>query len=176
VDAVTRILERSDMSGSGIGTIGDGDLDLIAPRGTVNFGDAGVRAARNLNVAAAQILNVANVKVGDEVKGLPPAPKEAPVMLKTENDTKAATDAAKTASQTTASQAPSVIIVEVLGYGGGSDSETDRRREEEWKLRNQNRRSYNPDAPVQVVGHGELTDQQMAVLTPEERARKRQLQ
>ncbi|WP_197427454.1 filamentous haemagglutinin family protein [Bradyrhizobium retamae] len=51
IDAVTRILEKADISGSGIGTIvgftgvEEGDVHLIAPEGTVNAGDAGVRVA-----------------------------------------------------------------------------------------------------------------------------------
>jgi filamentous hemagglutinin family protein len=174
-DGVTRILERVDMSGSGIGTIGDGDVTLVAPRGTVNFGDAGVRVARDFYVAADRVLNATNIDLGGAAKGLPPVPKEVPAIARTENDNKAATDAAKTSSQTTTSQAPSVIIVEVLGYGGG-DSETDRQREEERKRYNQNRQSYDPNAPVQVVGHGNLTADQMALLTSGERARKLQQQ
>ena len=47
-------------SGSGIGALSSGrvaagDIDLIAPRGTVNAGDAGIRAG-NLNIAAQVVL------------------------------------------------------------------------------------------------------------------------
>src|SRR5262249_17441376 len=51
IDAVTHVKERADMSGSGIGTVQaftgvePGEVDLIAPVGTVNFGDAGVRVS-----------------------------------------------------------------------------------------------------------------------------------
>ncbi len=63
-NAVTRVIERADMSGSGIGTVEaftgvqPGEVDLIAPVGTVNFGDAGVRVSGNFNVAARFVVNI----------------------------------------------------------------------------------------------------------------------
>lgn len=179
-DAVTRILERPDMSGSGIGTVGgdDGDLDMVAPRGTVNFGDAGVRASRRLTVTAYQVLNFSNADF-KESKGLPPVPKSVPAVSKPENDNKTANEAAKSASQAGPSQTPSVIIVEVLGYGGSDavgTGESDAERSREDERRRKRSQSYDPNAPVQVVGHGALSVDQMAVLTPEEQARKRAIQ
>ena len=60
-------------SGSGIGALSTGgttagDIDLIAPKGTVNAGDAGIRA-NNLNIAAQVVLGADNIAVA----GLPPA-------------------------------------------------------------------------------------------------------
>src|SRR5690606_36839075 len=98
-DGNTLILERSDMSGSGIGTVGDGDVDLAAPEGTVNFGDAGVRVAGNFNVAALQVLNAANIEVQGESTGLPPM-----VSVNT-----AALTAASSAASTAASTAQDVL-------------------------------------------------------------------
>jgi hypothetical protein len=57
-DGVTEVLERADISGSGIGTIigfpcvEPGDVSLIAPLGTINAGEAGIRLSGNLNLAA----------------------------------------------------------------------------------------------------------------------------
>jgi hypothetical protein len=57
-DGVTEVLERADISGSGIGTIigfpcvEPGDVSLIAPLGTINAGEAGIRVSGNLNLAA----------------------------------------------------------------------------------------------------------------------------
>ncbi|WP_411886827.1 filamentous haemagglutinin family protein, partial [Polaromonas sp. YR568] len=71
LDGNTVVREKSDMSGSGIGTVGDGDVDLVAPQGTINAGDAGIRVAGNLNIMALQVLNADNIKVKGEAKGLP---------------------------------------------------------------------------------------------------------
>jgi filamentous hemagglutinin len=65
------------VSGSGIRTIitspdaKPGNVDLIAPAGTVNSGDAGIGAAGNLNVAAAQVAGLDNIQVGGQSTGVP---------------------------------------------------------------------------------------------------------
>jgi hypothetical protein len=176
-DAVTRLVEKSGISGAGIGTVigfagvEPGDLDLIAPAGTVDAGDAGIRVAGNFNVAALVVLNADNIKVGGESKGVPKA--EAPVInLSVDTKDKASADAVKDATQRTVSERPSVIIVEVLGYGG---SEAPDNKEEERKRRSPERQSYDPNAPVQILGHGRLTSQQSAALTVEEKQRKAEL-
>jgi hypothetical protein len=67
------------VSGSGIRTIltgpdvKPGNVDLIAPVGFVNAGDAGVGASGNLNIAAAHVLGVDNIQVGGTSTGVPPA-------------------------------------------------------------------------------------------------------
>jgi hypothetical protein len=65
-DGVTEVLERADISGSGIGTIigfpgvEPGDVSLIAPLGTINAGEAGIRISGNLNLAALYVPNASN--------------------------------------------------------------------------------------------------------------------
>jgi len=65
------------VAGSGIRTIltGDnvepGDVDLIAPAGTVNAGDAGIGSAGNLNIAARQVVGLDNIQVGGTSTGVP---------------------------------------------------------------------------------------------------------
>ena len=64
------------VAGSGIRTIvvGDakpGNVDLIAPAGIVNAGDAGIGAAGNLNVAAQQVVGLDNIQVGGSSSGVP---------------------------------------------------------------------------------------------------------
>jgi hypothetical protein len=176
VNAVTKVLEKADISGSGIGTIvgftgvEEGDVNLIAPQGTVNAGDAGVRVSGNLNIAALFVLNANNFQVSGEVKGLPP--KESPVTaLKLDSgdaSQKAATDAAKDATQSGKAQQTSIIIVEVLGFGGG-DGGSNRQEEDEGRAP-RDRRSYNPNSAVQYVGAGPLNGEQRRQLIEEGRS------
>src|SRR5262249_29178781 len=54
-------------NGAGIGTlqpipeVPKGDVDLIAPLGTVDVGEAGIRVSGNFNVAALHVTNAANI-------------------------------------------------------------------------------------------------------------------
>jgi hypothetical protein len=131
-------------TGGGIGVlntvagVAPGNIDLIAPKGAVDAGDAGIRVSGNLNVAAARVLNAGNIAVGGSSAGTPAgAPASASVPSVTPTSTTAATNS--TASeQATAQQkqqqasqteeTPSIITVEVIGYGGG-DSSTDEERQ-----------------------------------------------
>jgi filamentous hemagglutinin len=67
----------NDVSGSGIGQLltGPGEtaglVNLIAPRGDVNAGDAGIRVAGNLNIAAVQVIGANNITVGGTATGVP---------------------------------------------------------------------------------------------------------
>ena len=165
-NGVTKVLERADISGSGIGTIigftgvEEGDVNLIAPRGTVNAGDAGIRVSGNFSCACFIVLNVDNIKVGGEIKGLPKqAASVAPLTLETKD--KAAADAVKDVTQqATPSDRPSVIIVEVLGFGGGgSDAPTTPSNQDESRQRSapNEQRSQDPDSAYQVLGAGQMT-------------------
>lgn len=64
-------------SGAGIATlnpipeIAPGDIDLVAPLGTIDAGEAGIRVSGNINLAAMQVLNAANIKVQGESAGIP---------------------------------------------------------------------------------------------------------
>ncbi|MBX4378107.1 filamentous hemagglutinin family protein, partial [Mycobacterium tuberculosis] len=42
-----------------------------APLGTIDAGEAGIRVSGNINLAALQVLNAANIQVQGESKGLP---------------------------------------------------------------------------------------------------------
>jgi hypothetical protein len=65
------------VSGSGIGQLLTGagttvgSVDLLAPRGIVDAGDAGIRVAGNLNVAAVQVVGADNIRVGGVSTGTP---------------------------------------------------------------------------------------------------------
>jgi len=65
------------VAGSGIRTIQSlpgvppGNVNLIAPEGTVNAGDAGIGASGNINIAAQQVLGLNNIQFGGTATGVP---------------------------------------------------------------------------------------------------------
>jgi hypothetical protein len=119
-------------TGGGIGVLASvegvapGDVDLIAPTGTVDAGDAGIRSTGNLNIAAVQVLNADNIAASGTSTGVPTvaAPSVNLAGLTAASNTTAAsstaaTEASKTAQATNSQEElPSIITVEVLGYGG----------------------------------------------------------
>ncbi len=124
-------------TGGGIGVLATvkgvppGNVDLIAPVGAIDAGDAGIRSTGNLNLAAARILNANNISVGGSTSGAPaaPPPPAAPNVsgATAASSASAANNASAQASTKPSSdqpkdEAPSVISVEVLGYGGGDGS------------------------------------------------------
>ncbi len=64
-------------SGAGIATLNPipevppGNVNLIAPLGTIDAGEAGIRVSGNVNLAALHVVNAANIQVQGEAKGLP---------------------------------------------------------------------------------------------------------
>lgn len=57
------ILTREDLE--------PGDVDLIAPTGQINAGDAGIGTAGNLNIAAPQVVGLDNIQVAGIASGVP---------------------------------------------------------------------------------------------------------
>ena len=120
------------VSGAGIGTIQStpdappASASLIAPRGTVNAGDAGLRSSGDLAVIALRVLNAANISSLGAVSGVPQAGAVNLGALESASGaaggaTQAALDsvasAASRGTQTMAKATPSLITVEVLGFG-----------------------------------------------------------
>jgi len=64
-------------TGAGIATlapipeIAAGDIDLIAPLGTIDAGEAGIRVSGDVNLAALQVVNAANIDVTGDAVGIP---------------------------------------------------------------------------------------------------------
>ena len=121
-------------TGGGIGvlaTVADvppGNVDLIAPQGVVDAGDAGIRATGNLNIAATKVLNADNIQVSGTSSGTPVAAVPTAPNIGALSQASAATAATAEGTeqlQKQQQQAPqqelqdSTITVEVLGYGGG---------------------------------------------------------
>jgi filamentous hemagglutinin len=133
-------------TGGGIGVLASvedvepGAVTLLAPEGTVDAGDAGIRATGDITIAAAQVVNADNISAGGTSAGVPAAaPAAAPNVAglssaasSTAATSSAASDVAQQGrpdSAATQDQAPSTITVEVLGYGGGEGREEDEERE-----------------------------------------------
>lgn len=95
---------------------------LEAPRGTVDAGDAGVRSSGDISVAALTIANADNFRAAGNISGLPTL--VAPNVGGLTEASNAAGQAAKQLGEPKQNNQaqPSIIIVEVLGFGGGSGS------------------------------------------------------
>jgi hypothetical protein len=121
---------KGAVSGAGIATLQSlpgvpvGDANLIAPHGTVDAGDAGIRASGNINIAALFVLNTFNLQAQGTITGFPTTPPPPVAALTSGNN--AAGAAAKTAEappQSNKNDQPSIIIVEFIGFGGdGGDA------------------------------------------------------
>ena len=104
------------------------DVFLIAPRGTVDAGAAGVRVAGNLFVAAFQVANSSNFTVSGTTVGVPGS---ASVNVAAETSGSTAAAAASQMAQAVSGASnnngtdESVITVDVLGYAGGGDTSGD---------------------------------------------------
>ena len=157
-------------TGAGIATLNPipevpaGDIDLIAPLGTIDAGEAGIRVSGNINIAALRVVNAANIQTQGKSSGVPvSATVNTGAMSSASAAGAAASQAAEDAARSQQAAAkqgrPSIVTVEVLGFGTEPVP-----REPEQKSS-----SYNPNSPVQVLGAGPLSEQARARLTDEER-------
>jgi hypothetical protein len=133
-------------TGGGIGVLATvkgvepGDVDLIAPTGIIDAGDAGIRVSGNINLAAVTVVNAGNISAGGTSTGAPSASVSAPaISTPAPTDTSASNtdtvvDQQKQAQQANAELSEddtlSVYTVEVIGYGGGAADEEDEDEEE----------------------------------------------
>jgi len=99
------------------------NVNLAAPHGKIDFGSAGVRVGGNLNLVALQVVNAYNVQVGGVSVGVPTAPAFNTALSTPANNPTPA-KATQPTSGESASQT-SIIIVEILGFGGSTDAPAD---------------------------------------------------
>jgi hypothetical protein len=99
-----------------------GDVDLVAPLGTVDAGEAGIRVSGNVNIAALHVVNAANIEVKGTSTGLPQA-------VTVNTNALAAASSASSAVSTEAErlaerarpqiipEVPVMLTVQFLGFG-----------------------------------------------------------
>ncbi|WP_249123603.1 MULTISPECIES: filamentous haemagglutinin family protein [unclassified Bradyrhizobium] len=167
---------NTPQTGAGIATligvpgVPPGNVDLFAPHGTIDAGEAGIRVSGNLTIAALQVLNIANIQVQGASVGVPVVQGPPVGALTTASNTAGAAQQATAAPPPSNTDRPSIIMVEVMGYGGGDgasqpDVDTPRRRN------GSEQQSYDPGSAFQLIGNGRLSEAQQGRLTDEERAR-----
>jgi hypothetical protein len=175
---------QAPSTGAGIATLNPipevppGDIDLIAPLGTIDAGEAGIRVSGNVNLAALQIINAANITVQGTATGIPVVqPPNISGALTASNAAGAAAQQA-IPQRPTANAQPSIIIVEVLGFGGGdanpgsNKSDDQRPGNGKQSFDDQSRKQgYNERSAVQIAGYGDLNEAQSQILTADERRR-----
>ncbi|WP_085695876.1 filamentous haemagglutinin family protein [Pseudomonas sp. B26(2017)] len=161
-------------TGAGIATlnpiaeVAPGDIDLIAPLGTIDAGEAGIRVSGNVNIAALTVVNAANISVQGKATGVPVVSAVNTGAITSASSaassaTQAAEDVARQQQAASRQNQASVFTVQVLSFGneqlapsrdGASRAPTP---------------GYNPNSPVQVLGAGALDEQAKQQLTEEER-------
>jgi hypothetical protein len=137
-DGTITIDYSGSLSGSGIRTIQTdpgvpaGDVDLDAPVGTVNAGDAGIGAAGNINIAAAHVIGALNINFGGTASGVPSDLSGLAASLSgvsavgnsaTSSSTNSVSDSAAAAAKETAPLAQNALSwLEVFVTGLGEDN------------------------------------------------------
>ncbi|WP_332763281.1 filamentous hemagglutinin family protein [Pseudomonas koreensis] len=161
-------------TGAGIATlnpiaeVAPGDIDLIAPLGTIDAGEAGIRVSGNVNIAALTVVNAANISVQGKATGVPVVSAVNTGAITSASSaassaTQAAEDVARQQQAAARQNQASVFTVQVLSFGN----------EQLTPSRDGASRApapgYNPNSPVQVLGAGALDEQARQQLTEEER-------
>ncbi|WP_243701610.1 filamentous haemagglutinin family protein [Sodalis ligni] len=152
-------------TGAGIATLAPipevppGDIDLIAPLGTIDAGEAGIRVSGNINVAALRVVNAENIQVQGKSTGIPTiAAVNVGALTSASQAASSAVQAAEQINRQAQRNQPSIITVQVLGFGSEGSPQAQN-----------NSGQGDLMSTVQVIGDGELNNEQKAKLTQTER-------
>jgi Filamentous haemagglutinin family outer membrane protein len=175
IDHYCTLDAKGEVTGAGIATLQTipgapvGDVNLLAPRGTVDAGAAGIRVSGNLNVAALHVANVDNIQVQGKSTGIPVvAAVDTGALTAASSAASAVTQMAQNLVRNNASGVPQrhwIISVQVEGFG---DSDNDNNGDDTKKKRKPGQVSYNPSSPVVILGVGATGETQRANLSKEE--------
>jgi hypothetical protein len=99
IDGYSRVNPAGLVTGAGVGALLSvpgqdpslSNVNLVAPRGTVDAGAAGIRVSGDLNIAALLVLNAFNIQVGGTTVGIPTVPAPPVAALTTASGATAAT-------------------------------------------------------------------------------------
>lgn len=124
------------VSGSGIAALtatgGDpGTVDLFAPYGEINAGEAGIRSAGNINLGARVVIGAENISAGGVTTGVPAVGAVsmsfgAGVTADPNSSSKSGEQLAQSSSSVSTKDSsaftPSFVTVDVIGMGDGTAS------------------------------------------------------
>jgi hypothetical protein len=123
-------------------TPGTCDLDLFAPQGAIDAGDAGLRSLGSVNLGAQRILNATNIQAAGSISGAPaavgapPAPAVAANNAATQQTDTQASDIAKANRESR----QGILTVEVLATGdGAAPAAEDQEQEDDKKKKKKNK-------------------------------------
>ncbi|MDR6601016.1 filamentous hemagglutinin family protein [Achromobacter deleyi] len=164
-------------TGAGIATLAPlpevaaGDVDLYAPLGTIDAGEAGIRVSGNVNIAALQVVNAANIQAQGDSVGVPvTASVNTGALSSASAAATSAVNAAQDSAQRAQSQArqgqPSVINVQILGYGDEPVAGAAPAPQGSPAVAAP---AYDAASAVQVLGAGRLDANETGALSAEER-------
>lgn len=162
---------RGQVTGAGIATLQSvpgvppGTINLIAPRGTVDAGDAGIRAG-NLNVAALRVVNADNIQVTGKATGIPLVQAvNTGALTAASAAASAATQVAQDIAKNNASGGAArrwTISVQVEGFGDAGGDGAKKHKQQV---------GYDSSNAVSVLGFGQVGPAQRATLNADERGR-----
>jgi hypothetical protein len=165
---------KGEVTGAGIATLqtipgaAKGNVNLLAPRGTVDAGAAGIRVSGDLNVAALHVANADNIQVQGKSTGIPVvATVDTGALTAATAATTAVTQMAQNLVRNNASGVQTrhwIITVQVEGFGESNDDDT-RKKHKPGSVR------YEPSSAVSVLGFGGVGNTQRAFLSKEEQSK-----
>ncbi|MFM7785305.1 MAG: filamentous hemagglutinin family protein, partial [Gammaproteobacteria bacterium] len=123
----------SQVSGAGIAVLQtlagqpSGVANLVAPGGTVDAGDAGIRVSGSLNVAALKVANADNIAVSGNASGVPTTVVDTGALGAASSVSASVSQSAvQSGGASRAREEPALMVnVEVLGFGGVPDEDED---------------------------------------------------
>ncbi len=123
------------VTGAGIGTLQTlpssvaSDVFLLAPRGDIDAGDAGIRSSRNLFVVANRVFNADNIAVSGKTVGVPQAPTVSAGSVTTAGNVSATGQSAGGSTGPRKIDPQAIITVQVQGFAGDDDEAKRRKRD-----------------------------------------------